>query len=58
MSLFSLEEESAGLEAGSCAKAQPVNRITTREPEQSTEGRREAKLKMGLLDFGMSRSVP
>jgi len=51
--------EGAGLGAGSCARAESVNRSSgarTRTVDRVV--RREAKLKMGLLDVGVSRSVP
>jgi hypothetical protein len=50
--------EGAGLGAGSCARAELVNRnrgARTRTVDRRV--RREAKLKMGLLDVGVSRSV-
>ena len=49
----------AGLGAGSCAGAELVNRSKGARTRTVDRGiRREAKLKMGLLGVGVSRSVP
>jgi hypothetical protein len=47
------------LEAAPCDKAEPVNRSRDARTRAVDRGvRREAKLKIMLLDVGVSRSVP
>jgi len=51
--------DGAGLGADSCAKTEPLKRSSGARTRTVDRGvRPEAKLKMELLDVGVSRSVP